>query len=333
MLHDLSPAMTQLELLYGSATRDDGLLAIYTKKPYGLEIFAPTAIEEAAAWAWTAAHNTNVFHVVNLLTPTATPGIRKRRGRGREPEVTSIVALVADIDVAGNSHLYSNYPPQAAALDALRHMPLPPSIVNLSGPTDGGLHVYWALESPARILGEQARATAKAISKGWQERLQHELRPYRLDSTFDLVRVLRIAGCANHKYAHAVTRPLSVKEHRYQLEEFARYVEMETPPGDSDPHAIYTANDPRRIARCRAYLERVPAAASGDHGHDKTFRAACECARFGWSQSEAMQVMIWFNQAKTPAADKWTEVELAHKLTTALETVERQGQVGIRLRT
>jgi hypothetical protein len=41
--------------------------------------------------------------------------------------------------------------------------------------------------------------------------------------------------------------------------------------------------------------------------------------------------MAWFNEVKTPPGDKWTTAELEHKLRDALETVQRQGQFGIRL--
>ena len=72
----------------------------------------------------------------------------------------------------------------------------------------------------------------------------------------------------------------------------------------------------RRIQRCKSYLERCPDAVSGDHGHDKTLRAACECLRFGLDDAAAMDVMRWFNQVKT-AGEPWTDDQLQHKLDAA----------------
>ena len=40
--------------------------------------------------------------------------------------------------------------------------------------------------------------------------------------------------------------------------------------------------------------------------------------------------MEWFNQAKTPAEDKWSEAELGHKLETAYKTIEDAGEFGVR---
>ncbi len=188
------------------------------------------------------------------------------------------------------------------------------------------------MPAPGRTKGAwTSRTSAKAISKGWQERLRTELSPYRLDSTFDLVRVLRIAGCPNHKYEDAVTRPLLVNDQRYDLCDFARHVETAPPQTTRDQGDIHRVSDRRRVARCRAYLEHVSDAATGSHGHDRTFRAACECVRFGLCQADAMRVMAWFNETKTPPGDKWTAAELEHKLRDAFETVQHQGQFGIRL--
>ena len=122
-----------------------------------------------------------------------------------------------------------------------------------------------------------------------------------------------------------------MNENRYRLEDFVRYCKPLQRPLRPDPIAVDTVANSDRTARCRAYLERVPDAVSGQHGHDKTFRAACECFRFGLSRFDARKVMAWFNETKTPPDDKWSEEELEHKLQSALETVHRHGEFGVRL--
>ncbi len=85
-----------------------------------------------------------------------------------------------------------------------------------------------------------------------------------------------------------------------------------------------------RLQRCIAFLRSIPDAISGQGGHPATFRAACECFRFGLSDDEALEAMCWFNENKT-GNERWTEQELQHKLTDAKVQVEAAEEVGMRL--
>ena len=85
-----------------------------------------------------------------------------------------------------------------------------------------------------------------------------------------------------------------------------------------------------RVKRCSAYVSKLPDAISGSGGHNATLRAACECFRFGLSEAEAWDVMSHFNSTKT-GGELWTESELRHKLTSAKQKVEAEGEVGVRL--
>ena len=69
------------------------------------------------------------------------------------------------------------------------------------------------------------------------------------------------------------------------------------------------------FAACRAYLAKLPLAVSGAGGHPATFRAACECVRFGLSDADAMALLREWNG--THCKPPWTEKELAHKLNDA----------------
>jgi hypothetical protein len=288
-------------------------------------------LRRAAQVACELSEKRDVYHLVNLVSPAAVGEIRARHGRGTETELQSVVAFVCEIDTNAGEHRETDYPTQEAALDALSAMPLRPSVVNLSGRDDGGLHVYWILKRPLCVVDSLTRQRIKAISKAWQTKLRKMLAPCRLDSTFDLVRVLRLAGCRNHKYQDVVTRPLVVEDRHYCLGEFARFVEPTYSRRANARNKEPAASDTSRLERCRNYLERVPDAISGQQGHNKTFRAACECFRFGLSRLEAEGVMEWFNEAKTPAEDKWSEAELGHKLETAYKTIEDAGEFGVRL--
>jgi hypothetical protein len=65
----------------------------------------------------------------------------------------------------------------------------------------------------------------------------------------------------------------------------------------------------------RDYLAKLPPAVSGAGGHPATFRAACECVRFGLSDGDALALLREWNG--THCHPPWTEKELTHKLNDA----------------
>ena len=69
------------------------------------------------------------------------------------------------------------------------------------------------------------------------------------------------------------------------------------------------------LSTVRAYLAKLPPAISGQGGHPATFRAACECVRFGLSDGNALRLLGEWNV--THCQPPWTEKELAHKLADA----------------
>jgi hypothetical protein len=64
----------------------------------------------------------------------------------------------------------------------------------------------------------------------------------------------------------------------------------------------------------RARLSGLPPAISGQSGHRATFRAACECVRFGLGDGDALALLGEFNRRCSPP---WSQKELAHKLADA----------------
>lgn len=65
------------------------------------------------------------------------------------------------------------------------------------------------------------------------------------------------------------------------------------------------------IERARGYLAKMPAAVSGEGGHNQTFGVACKLVQFGLTPSEAWQLLVQYNQRCEPP---WNEHELHHKL-------------------
>jgi len=82
--------------------------------------------------------------------------------------------------------------------------------------------------------------------------------------------------------------------------------------------------------RMLAYLEKLPAAVSGQGGHNATLRVACECFRFGLTRAEAWDALQWYNSHRCSPA--WGEKQLRHKLDDAEKIVCRTGTTGKRIR-
>jgi hypothetical protein len=89
--------------------------------------------------------------------------------------------------------------------------------------------------------------------------------------------------------------------------------------------------DDRAAERCRAYLEKCPDSISGQGGHSKCFRAACECMRFGLSDDQAIDMLRWWSASKS-GDEPWSEKEIAHKVRSARAKTEAAGQVAMYLR-
>jgi hypothetical protein len=87
--------------------------------------------------------------------------------------------------------------------------------------------------------------------------------------------------------------------------ETRRQSRTQTPPQSSGDRS-------RLINRAAKYLEKIPPAVSGQHGHDQTFKAACTLVcGFGLSIDEAMPLMVVYSDRCQPP---WSEKELLHKL-------------------
>jgi KaiC/GvpD/RAD55 family RecA-like ATPase len=85
------------------------------------------------------------------------------------------------------------------------------------------------------------------------------------------------------------------------------------------------------VERCWKYLLKCPESISGQNGHDRCLRAACECMRFGLSDGEATGVMERWSAEKS-GDEPWSPREIAHKIADARAKCAVEGSIGIRLR-
>jgi hypothetical protein len=78
------------------------------------------------------------------------------------------------------------------------------------------------------------------------------------------------------------------------------------------PNAADVA-DADRERRCRALLMLCPDSISGQGGHARFYRAACETVRFDLSDAAAWRVMRWWSESKS-GGEPWSDREIDHKL-------------------
>ena len=155
-----------------------------------------------------------------------TPGARAGKA-----EVEAVVAMWADIDIAGDGHQAAKpYPATAeAALEVARVGGLEPSVWVHSG---GGVHAYHLLDEPREIASDAAGKDRDAVSllaHRWGGSVQARARErgYEVDATHDLGRVLRVAGTLNHKGdtpRPVVLHGAHAEPTRYSLDDLEHYM-------------------------------------------------------------------------------------------------------------
>ena len=85
-----------------------------------------------------------------------------------------------------------------------------------------------------------------------------------------------------------------------------------------------------KLGRARRYLAKIPAAVSGQHGHNATFHAACALVKgFDLTPDEVLPLLQQWNETCQPP---WSEAELRHKLADADRQPSERGELFNRAR-
>lgn len=105
-----------------------------------------------------------------------------------------------------------------------------------------------------------------------------------------------------------------------------------TAPSAPIPSPAETTQPPmdspdNRVEHCREYIGKLPPSVSGESGHDRLLQAACECVRFGLTDTAAMDLMREYNSRAVPP---WDEKDIERKLSEARKKVG--AEAGSRLR-
>ncbi len=104
-----------------------------------------------------------------------------------------------------------------------------------------------------------------------------------------------------------------------------------TPPAPLPPvRALPRERDASRVDRARAYIERMPPAVSGAHGHTALWSVARKLVQdFGLDDHAALDLLREYNQRCVPS---WSEKELRHKVTSARDKAKVSNPVQDRPR-
>jgi len=178
-------------------------------------------------------------------------------------------------------------------------LPKPNALVS----SGGGIHAYWRLVEPMTDLDTWRDRQKALISAVDGDHVVH-----------DPPRIMRLPGTLNHKYDPPRLCKLIFCDpvSRHPITAFPTVDKKESAPASQNGTAInVNADDLER--RAIAYLQAMPPAISGQHGHNKTYAAATAMVHgFGLDSNVALRLLQnYYNPNCLPP---WSERELVHKI-------------------
>jgi hypothetical protein len=243
--------------------------------------------------------NVDVFHRVTLVEH------KPKSGRGTEADTSALTDLWAEADVNGSPDGKGGVVSDAAAsqrdaVDVLQSV-LEPTFVVCSG---YGVQSYWKLAEPLFLHTEAQRADAKTLVRGWHERLKRsaaERGIEKLDSVYDLARVLRPPGSFNGKGEHPVPVKLLMDGGPvYALAQLQAEAVLVPANARSEGNTARAVEQLLGEIAQLAKLARREGKSPGDGSDsDWDFYLCCEAIRYGCSDGE-LAALIRYNRTVHP---------------------------------
>lgn len=206
-----------LSTMYGSLEK--GFLTIWTSGDKATRWFPVTEINKAISEITKLSNTQNVYYGV---------GLRKEKlnehQRGSNKDVSYLPAVWLEVDIKGGTHATENLPDMQQAKTIMDTVGLEPNIVIHSG---GGLHFYWLLDKPVRILTDKERESAGRMLKRFQGMFigLAKQQGLHIDNTSDIARVLRVPGTFNLKSEKKPVQTIRMNpEKRYSLGELLKTI-------------------------------------------------------------------------------------------------------------
>lgn len=250
--------------------------ALWGDKPDNLYVLVWALNGKRSAWfadvakaaEWAAGRN-NMFVGVGLSPEDYGAG-----ARCKSDAVAGLAGFWADIDYQdGAAHKGTALPADGdAAMEfAVSGLELRPSLVVHSG---HGIQAWWLFAEPWVFAGDADRNRAAALSVAWQGFVgaRGKVNGWKLDSTHDLARVMRIPGTFNvkDKCPSVEVRLLDAGPQRYMVEDFERACELTPgvlPESSSNGHVVAVVQDPERD---RGWMRGLAGSEEGSRNQDLT---------------------------------------------------------------
>jgi len=203
----------------------DGYITLNTIPEKETFWFKVNELDKAEKKAAELGKKTNTFFGVNLRKKQLGLGLR-----GSDHDIHSVNVLYADIDVKGAAHAETALPEtREIALQFMGSLPVKPSIIVWSG---NGMHVYWLLNEPFIINSKQEMEQIKGIVSSWGRHINERAKilGWRIDSVYDIARILRIPGTLNHKLKDkSECKVMESNGTRYSIDTFKKYSSVSKP--------------------------------------------------------------------------------------------------------
>jgi hypothetical protein len=180
-----------------------------------------------------------------------------------------------------------------------------------------GYHLLYHVDLPTQD-GDLVKRVLLALAEKFDDSC------VKVDRTvFNPSRITKFYGTCSRKgddtpeRPHSLTGVLDVPSAlqavpQHLLEALAAQAPAPGEPAKKKPSAEPECEGDTVQERARAYLERMRPAIAGEHGHDRTFHAACVLTHgFALTVEEALPLLQIYNLKCQPP---WTNEELLHKL-------------------
>lgn len=235
---------------------------------------------------------------------------RPKRGRGKAEDAVALTGLTTDFDVNGSPDgkgglVTGAFNGQRDAIECAHALAEPTLLVN----SGYGVQPWWLLDAMEMLRSDEDRVRARSIGMAWQAAHRKLAGVEKVDSVFDLTRVMRAPGSFNGK--GETPMPVVLLDNggpRYHLDQLAALVpaiENAMPPttiADAEVDVATILDRHRDMAKLASRDGKAP----GDRSPSAwDFMLACTACEHGYEDHEIAALIV--HARRTHPDDKGKE--------------------------